>query len=111
MADGWTTQRGNTLINFLVSSERGTLFLRSIDASSHVKKADYIVDLYEEIIAEIGAEHIVQIITDNAANFKKAGEIMMERYPKIYWTPCAAHCIDLLLEDIGEVPRFKEASF
>lgn len=25
----------------------------------------------------------------------------------LYWTPCAAHCIDLMLEDIGKIPEFK----
>ena len=23
----------------------------------------------------------------------------------MYWTPCAAHCIDLILEDIGKIPK------
>ena len=25
----------------------------------------------------------------------------MAKYPHLYWTPCAAHCIDLILEDIA----------
>ncbi|XP_057854140.2 uncharacterized protein LOC131064126 [Cryptomeria japonica] len=31
----------------------------------------------------------------------------MERHPSIVWTPCAAHCIDLMLEDIGKIPWVK----
>ena len=27
--------------------------------------------------------------------------MLMERY-HLYWTPCAAHCIDLMFEDIGK---------
>ncbi|XP_019442245.1 PREDICTED: uncharacterized protein LOC109346961 [Lupinus angustifolius] len=27
--------------------------------------------------------------------------------PKNYWTPYAAHCINLILEDIGKLPRIK----
>ncbi|KAL8520693.1 hypothetical protein ACS0TY_011297 [Phlomoides rotata] len=27
--------------------------------------------------------------------------------PHLYWTPCAAHCIDLMLEDIGKISEFK----
>ena len=27
----------------------------------------------------------------------------MNKY-NLYWTPCAAHCIDLMLEDIGKRP-------
>ncbi|XP_021731514.1 uncharacterized protein LOC110698402 [Chenopodium quinoa] len=29
--------------------------------------------------------------------------------PHLYWTPCAAHCIDLMLEDIGKLPRVLNA--
>ena len=31
----------------------------------------------------------------------------MERHPKIFWTPCVAHCIDLMLEDIGKLAWVK----
>ena len=24
---------------------------------------------------------------------------------KLYWTPCAAHCIDLILKDVGKIHR------
>ena len=26
----------------------------------------------------------------------------------LYWTPCAAHCLDLMLEDIGKLPNIKK---
>lgn len=32
----------------------------------------------------------------------------MERYPSLYWSSCAAHCIDLMLEDMGKLPWIKE---
>ena len=44
-------------------------------------------------------ENVVQIVTDNAANYKAAGQKLMEKRKHLYWTPCAAHCIDLMLED------------
>ena len=31
----------------------------------------------------------------------------MERHPRIFWTPCAAHCLDLMLEDIGKLEWVK----
>ena len=34
----------------------------------------------------------------------------MAKRPNLYWTPCAAHCLDLILEDIGnQVPKDKIA--
>ena len=32
----------------------------------------------------------------------------MQRYPSLYWSPCATHCIDLMLEDMGKLPWIKE---
>ncbi|GJS79488.1 zf-BED domain-containing protein [Tanacetum coccineum] len=46
-----------------------------------------------------GEEHVVQVVTDNATNYKAAGEMLMNKREKLFWTPCAAHCIDLMLED------------
>ncbi|XP_059664281.1 uncharacterized protein LOC132310058 [Cornus florida] len=37
MADGWTDKRGRTLLNFLVNSPKGTMFIESIDTSSFLK--------------------------------------------------------------------------
>jgi hypothetical protein len=33
----------------------------------------------------------------------------MERIPYLFWTPCAAHCLNLLLQDIGEIKEFNTA--
>ena len=30
------------------------------------------------------------------------------KYEHLYWTPCAAHCLDLMLEDIFKIPRLKK---
>ncbi|XP_057838277.2 uncharacterized protein LOC131048360 [Cryptomeria japonica] len=108
MTDGWTDRRNRTLLNFLVSSGRSTMFLKSIDASSHVKNAAYLCEAIEEVIDEVGEENVVQVVTDNAASYVAAGKLLMERHPKIFWSPCAAHCLDLMLEDIGKLGWVKE---
>lgn len=45
-------------------------------------------------------------MTDNGANFKAAGGLLCRRIPTLYWTPCAAHCLDLMLEDIAKLKEF-----
>ena len=35
----------------------------------------------------------------------------MERYDHLFWTPCVAHCLDLILEDIGKLPKYKKMIF
>lgn len=99
MTDGWTDRRRRTILNFLVHSPKGTFFLKSIDASDITKTADKIFKMIDDVVEEIGEENVVQVVTDNAANYKAAGELLMEKRPHLYWTPCAAHCIDLMLED------------
>jgi hypothetical protein len=108
MSDGWTDKRGCHLINFLVNWPQGTFFLESVDASNESHSAVMLADLLEKIIEGIGKENVTQIATNNGANYKATGKILMERIPTLFWTPCAAHCLDLMLEDIGKLKDFKK---
>ena len=101
-------EKGRSLLNFLVHCPRGTMFIKSIDASAHVKDAALLCELMDAFIHEIGVHNVVQIITDNAANYVAAGRLLMERNRSLFWTPCAAHCIDLMLEDMGKTSFIKE---
>jgi hypothetical protein len=49
----------------------------------------------------------MQVCTDNAANCKAAGALVMERFPQITWSPCAAHVCDLAFEDIFKMEPFQ----
>ncbi|RLN12895.1 hypothetical protein C2845_PM09G14480 [Panicum miliaceum] len=108
MSDGWTDRRGHHLINFLVNSPEGTFFLESVDASSEVHNQVMLADLLEKKIMDIGVDKVVQVVTDNGANYKPAGKLLMERFPTLYWTPCTAHCLDLMLEDVAKLKEFKK---
>ena len=55
----------------------------------------------DDVVEEIGEENVVQAITDNASNYMNDGMRLMEKRRRLWWTPCVAHCIDLMLEDIG----------
>eukprot|EP00253_Pinus_taeda_P036348 PITA_36348 len=103
MSDGWTNGKNHTIINFLVSCPQGTMFLKSIDASDKVKDATLLFEHLDNIIQEVGEQHVVQVITDNASNYVLAGKMLETKYKTIFWTPCTAHYIDLMLEDIGKV--------
>jgi hypothetical protein len=43
MADGWTDRWRRTIINFLVYCPKGTIFIKSVDASQHSKTAAMLV--------------------------------------------------------------------
>ncbi|XP_057740600.1 uncharacterized protein LOC130957772 [Arachis stenosperma] len=103
MADGWTDQRQRTLINFLVYCSKGLYFVKSIDASSIVKNASHLCNLFSEVIEWIDPNDILHIVTDNAANYVAAGRLINRKYDNIYWSPCAAHCLNLILKDISSM--------
>ncbi|XP_039822849.1 uncharacterized protein LOC120685073 [Panicum virgatum] len=100
-------RRGRHLINFLVNSPEGTYFLESVDASVEVQYA-FMLDLLEKNIEEIGKDIVVQVIIDNGANYKAAGRILMDRIPTLFWSSCAVHCLDLMLEDMGKLHPFQK---
>lgn len=106
MSDGWTSTNHCHIINFLANSPAGTFFLGSVDASSEVANANMLADLLEQHINQVGKENVVQVVTNNGVNFKAAVRILMERIPTLFWTPCASHCLDLMLEDIGKINDF-----
>ncbi|XP_020680610.1 uncharacterized protein LOC110098209 [Dendrobium catenatum] len=108
ITDGWTDIRNMTLINFLIYCPRGVSFLKSVDASDVIKDATTLWSLFTDIVEWVGPENIVHFITDNATNYKKASELLHEKYGNIYWSPCVAHCINLILKDIGSMPYITE---
>ena len=83
MSDGWTNQKGRTLINFLVSCPKGTMFIKYVDASTQIKDARTLCDLLDVFILEVGEQNVVQVITDNAANYVAAGRMLMDRHPTL----------------------------
>jgi hypothetical protein len=108
MSDGWTDGKGRSILNFLVNCPKGTMFIKSVDASAYTKDAQLLCELLDGFIREIGPQYVVQVITDNAGNYVAAGRMLMQRYPSLYWSPCVVHCIDLILEDMGKLPWIKE---
>ncbi|GJV30759.1 SCAN domain-containing protein [Tanacetum coccineum] len=54
------------------SSPKGTIFLASIDTSDISKTKENVFAMLDDFIKKIGEEHVVQVVTDNAANYKAA---------------------------------------
>ena len=105
MSDGWTSRTNKTLINFLVNCPTGTMFVKSIDASSFMKTREKTFELLDAFVEQIGEANVVQVVLDNGYNYVLAEKLLEAKRPNMYWTPCATHCIDLILEDIGKIPR------
>ncbi|XP_035547444.1 uncharacterized protein LOC108983999 [Juglans regia] len=105
MADGWTNQKQQSIINFLVYWPKCIMFFKSVDTSGLRKDAEILFNIFDKVVQEIRAENLVQFITDNDASYKSAGKKLQQKYGSFYWSPCAAHCIDLMLENFSD-PRY-----
>ncbi|RVX18652.1 hypothetical protein CK203_006385 [Vitis vinifera] len=101
-------QELESIINFMIYSDRSMIYHSSVDTTNIPKTTDYIFFLMDKVVEEVGEENVVQVVTDNEASFKAAGMLLMEKRKHLFWSPCAAHCIDLMLEDIGSMKQIKE---
>ena len=92
------------LVQLFVTPDGGR-FVKSVDTSGHFKTAEYQAQLLLSVIETNGssAEEVVNVCTDSGGGCALAGKLVQFKHPHIFWTPCAAHCMDLLLEDIGKM--------
>ncbi|CAN1302702.1 hypothetical protein LINPERPRIM_LOCUS25582 [Linum perenne] len=105
MADGWTDKRQRSLINFLIYSPKGISFVKSVDASGFSKTGKNLFELFDSVIKWVGVQNVVQVVTDNAANYVATGKMINARYKHIYRTPCVAHAVNLVFKDICALPH------
>ncbi|KAJ1262598.1 hypothetical protein BS78_09G120800 [Paspalum vaginatum] len=103
MTDAWTDKKGRGVMNLVVHSAHGVCFLDSVECSGVRKDGKYIFELVDKCIEDIGEENVVQVVTDNASVNVSASCLLAAKRPSIFWNGCAAHCIDLMLEDIGKL--------
>ncbi|KAL5559948.1 hypothetical protein UlMin_036159 [Ulmus minor] len=108
MSDGWSDGKSRSITKFLINSHRGTVFLKSVDTSRIIKNAYNLFLLLDSVIEEIGEENVVQVVTDSALAYVKAGEMLMAKRNKLFWSLCAAHCLNLILRDIGDISIHKD---
>ena len=82
-------------------SPKGAMFLKAVDCEGQVKDAQFIANILIECINDIGPQNVVQVITDNAKNCRAAGLLVETQFPHIFWTPCAVHSLNLMLQKLG----------
>ena len=95
-------------MNIMLSCPAGDIFLGSVDILGNKKTKEYIAGELKRFIEQIGPMKVGQIYIDNAANMLGAVDKVIETYPHIYKQGCAAHALDLLLEDWAKIPQFKD---
>lgn len=72
------------MINFLVNNPHGNIFLKVILASDVVKDVNLLFKYLDDIVDEVGEEHVVRLVTINVLAYKMVGQKLMERRQHIY---------------------------
>ena len=73
LVDVWM-DKNRTLINFMVNCISGTVFVKSVDASSCMKTGVKVFVLLDSFLEEIGEKNVVQVVTNNGSNYVLAGK-------------------------------------
>ena len=107
-SNGWDNVVHRPLMNIMLSCPVDNIFLGLEDTSGNKETKEYIAGELKKFIKEIRFMKVSQICTDNAANMLEAMDKVIEMYPHIYKQGCAAHALDLLLEDWTKTPQFKD---
>lgn len=109
VSDGWDDVERNHLINFLLCSNSASIFDGTIELSTNEHEdATTVAKFIIEAIERAGELNVIQVCTDTCATMKAAWRIIEAKFPWITCTPCAAHCLSLLLKDflkIGTVAK------
>jgi len=50
---------------------------------------------------------VIQVATDNHSSNMMAKNMLTMMRPRTFWSNCVAHTIDLMLEDIRNLPKYK----
>ena len=81
--DGLRDPTRKSVINFMATCGKGLMFLKAVNYFRQVKDKFFIANLMKEVIDEVGHQNMVQIVTDNAGNYKGVGEIIESMHPHI----------------------------
>lgn len=98
----WKDARNRPLINVIAMSPKGAMFLKAMECKAE-KDTQFIANILIEAIESVGSEIVVQVFTDNAKVCRAARLVVEARFPNIWWTPCAIHSLNLMLQKIGEI--------
>lgn len=100
VSDGWSDIQQQPLVNILVVSEYGAIFLQAINNEDEVKTKECIAEKLIDVIEDVGPENVVQVITDNDPVCRAAGMLIEQKYNRIQWMPSIAHTLSLALKNV-----------
>ena len=102
MCDGWSSNRNEPFINFVVSQPK-PIFWKSFHTNLKSHKEEYIATKILKVIEELESEcgkTVFGLVTDNTSNMRKAWRLIEEKYPAIICCGCAVHGLNLIFRNV-----------
>ncbi|XP_064475765.1 uncharacterized protein LOC135389662 [Ornithodoros turicata] len=107
LTEGWTNIRGESIVNFIVATPE-PLFYKCVDTGDNRHTATYISSEIRAVIESLGSSKVVAVVTDNASNMKAACDLVTQHYPHVTAIGCAAHGLNLLMNDLMGLDTLRE---
>ncbi|CAI7854564.1 unnamed protein product [Closterium sp. NIES-54] len=105
--NGWTCLKSRGLVCVIALNDTARVIVETVDSKTAKKTGAYLAGLLQKAICKVGDKAVVQVVMDNAANNRRAADILREGYPSIFFNNCAAHVLDLMLHDLGKIRAVK----
>lgn len=86
MMNKWTARTEKMIINVMVNSPKGSVFLESIDASNSSTDSIKMFSLFQDTKEKTGAKNVIQVVINNSR------ENVEERVLAHLLDSMAAHC-------------------
>ena len=98
ISDGWTSVQSRPIINALLTTPAGTMFLKALDTSGNVKDAEFIADFICAIIEARGPKNIVAVCMDGACT--ASFPLIEDKYPHVFCFICPTHALDNFMKNV-----------
>ncbi|CAI7862656.1 unnamed protein product [Closterium sp. NIES-53] len=108
MVHGWTCLESRGMICVIAQIDSAPVIVDCVDTKTAKKTGEYLGTLIGGAMEMVGDRHVVQVVMDNAANNKRAAQLLKPGYPHVFFNNCAAHVLDLMLHDIGGIKVVKK---
>jgi hypothetical protein len=105
-SDGWTNIKGQHLVNYVIKAPgQKAMFYKCIDTTGIRQTGQAVAESIVEVIEKAGPENFSAFVSDNASVMRDAWKRIEEKYPQIAAYGCAAHALNLLVQDIAKSPE------
>jgi hypothetical protein len=97
--DGWENVRNLSVLNIMLRIPE-SIFYKSTEVGGESVDNVVIQREIKKVIEEIGESKVAGILSDNGSPMILAQRELVEKYPNLIAVRCAAHVINLLIEDL-----------